>query len=330
MIKQLKELLSEVTIDIYQNVNSTHISFHFKDNEPKCKDNVGTEKLYIEDTGTKPGFVEKRQKLEAEAKAKAKEAIEKIVEASGIPKDKVIIATGIGNKTEQPDMFPDVPKRSKKMLERLKRLEELEFKEKDDQLVRGGIGLALTYVDKAEDAEFERAFKQFKDGIENSKAMAEAEKKKAKDSITDSIVHQVEATSFGKAKVTGELTLSDEQQEMIEEQYAVPANTQYKGKPATPDEAFEKPDVVIKEEAPEVKKKDLPPPPDAPELILKSENEEDKQMLWDTLMEKCKQYDISTEGINFEEQSVGDIKDLHNWVDETIEEESSKVENPKP
>ena len=336
MYEQLKQLLSEATIHIEKDVNSTHISFSFE-----AKD--------VTEGPVPEGDIKAMQKAQKE--------LEKIVEATGVPKDNVII--GSVPKAEKPkdppkqekkkedkppkalDMFPDnLPEepRSKKMQERVKQLEALGFAEKKDQMVRAGLGLALTYLEKAEDKEFERAI-----GDINKHIQANKDK-------FSGVTQQATASASGKAEVKGDLTeakLSDEQREIIEMEYAVPADdTQYKGKPATPEEAFEPP-------TPKQEKKTPPPPPDddedlkfvaknpmeqikknngKPYLNKKDElvspepksstNVEDKEMLWNTLMSKCNEYGISTDGIELEGQSVEDLQMLHKWVDETIEEEN--------
>lgn len=382
MIEQLKELLTEATIHIQHDVNSTQISFSFKeeeidpafsitnfegtneeraDNGPEFDGAGFSEMDRYSEEAVMPLIDEFIEVLTTTKVEKAKKDIEKIVEQSGIPKDNVIIGTvPKAKKEEAPTLLHVETKAEIAIKARYKTLTDLGWTKDDKakQVSLGGIGLAYTYIEQCSDADFAKAYADIKKNIENSKKMEE--ERKAKIKRANEIVQQATAESKGKATVTGSL-ISKEQQELMEEAYAVPDDdiddlddiplvvddVKYKGEPATPEEAFDVPEV----------KKEMAPPPPPPintdmDLIAKNPLEqikrnqskpylnkldelitpeikkeipkEDKQMLWDNLIKKCKANDISTEGINFEDQSVNDIKDLHKWVDETIEEESQK------
>jgi hypothetical protein len=357
MIKQIKELLSEVQVHIQHDVNSTHISFSFKDENitegpvpeddikamKKCSDNAGIEKIYIDVSN---------------AKEQTKKEIEKIVEATGAPKDNVVIAT-VPKAQEQPTLLDVETEAQKAIKARFKILTDLGWKLDKDQHVYGGIGLSNKFIETCSDADFDKAIHDIKTNIENSKKMEEIRKDKIK--RANEIVQQATAESNSNATVTGSL-ISKEQQEMMEEVYAVPDDMEdvddlddiplmvddvkYKGKPATPEQAFDKPDKIETPPAP-------PKPPVDTDMYLIAMNpleqmkrnagkpyvnkagvlitpepkeavddESKRQQLWANLMAKCKANNIDVEGTTIDDQTIEDIITFDKWVDEAIEEQN--------
>lgn len=320
MIEQLKQLLSEVTVHIQQDVNKVEISFSFKDEEPiKFEPQVHTEAQDLAD------------KM---AKNMAKNRIEQIVEESGIPKDNVIIASSPKVEEKKSNVFNTEDKIFRARIKKLKDMGWIDEK-KDQQVTYKGVGLSYGFIGGNNIVTFDSAVKTIMEKNETVQAKAKTE---------------------GAATTTG--NISDAQQELIEMEFSLPAEDLNAGiKPASPEEAFEVPEKPITEPAKETVKSDKPEGPPAPtasdddpdtckfiaknpveqmkknqgkpylnkidELIIPQvadKPELSKQELWDSLMAKCAANEISTDGIEFEEQSIEDIKNLHEWVDEQLEE----------
>ena len=94
--------------------------------------------------------------------------------------------------------------------------------------------------------------------------------------------------SQGTATTQGSLGLSEEQQEMIESEYAY---SEEEIKPISPEEAF---------------------------LGDLEEETDPKQEAWDALMEKCKNHNIKTEGLNVDKYDIAGIEKLSKLVDKRI------------
>jgi hypothetical protein len=285
---------------------------------PKDKVIIGSiPKKEIEDTGTKPGFVEKRMALE-------KESLAPPVLDLGIEPIEKVSAKDI-----------ELQKRFKEREKRLLEFGHVLNKDKNE-FIYGGVGITVSYVEKCDDAEFNRAFEQ----LEVIKTKHQARMKKLQED--DSITHQVGGSISGNATVTGTLT---EQEEMMEQEYAVSTkdDNRYQGKPATPEEAFDVPE-----------KSSTPPPPPITDMYLVASNPMEQMKknagkpylnksgvlitpdveeviedelsageLWDLLVDKCKKNDISIDGMTMDDQSKEEIEQLIKWVDETIAEQQA-------
>lgn len=246
---------------------------------------------------------------------------------------------------------PKVVKKSKRTptaVARIKILTDLGFTEnvEEKQFVRSGLGLATSFIECTTKVSFDNAVKDLKANI------AKHEK--------DGMPPPPKGTVEGKATTTGTLSqklISEEEQEVIEQDMAIPFNPNEAVKPITPQEAFlektiakeqaifEKETGVTENQAMAIAESDSERKDDmkyqakdpmeqmkknngenylnrAGETIVQESDEIDTEPtlreLWDDLQQRCTEHEISTTGLEFEAQNREDLVELHKYVDSTI------------